>query len=277
MTRTILLFPLATALLFSQQQQVVRPDTSTRRVSGQPPKLILALGDVSTSGNQHDSVSHALVTVEGIGLRAGLFDSLIRTDTQLVTKQAVTTLNGTLTFYRNLLDFDAVLLFVSGNPRLTEQQKSDLLSFVHDDGKGLVVIHSSVSAFDSWPQWREMIGLGGLPGTEQPGVSEEAAVRVLAPDFPAMRLFGPSFRIRDRFVPVSFGNPDKVRVLATAGAGVPVAWTTNYGKGRTFVSQIGHDDEVWDRKDVQAMVLEAVRWVMQVAAKPVIPITSRKK
>lgn len=38
-----ILFSLALALLFAQQQRVVRPDTSTQRVSGQPPKLILAL------------------------------------------------------------------------------------------------------------------------------------------------------------------------------------------------------------------------------------------
>lgn len=206
--------------------------------------------------------------MEGVGLRAGLFDTLIRTDTQLVTKQAVTTLNGTLTFYRNLLDFDAVLLFVGGNPRLTTQQKTDLLSFVHDDGKGLVVIHSSVCAFGDWPEWKEMIGLAALPESERPGVSEEMAVRVLAPDFPPMRMFSPSFRIRDKFVHASFADSEAVRVLATAGADVPAAWTTNYGKGRVFVSQFGHDDEVWDRKDVQRMVLEAVRWVMHSQAPP---------
>src|SRR5580658_3445025 len=115
MTSATLLLPLTALLLFSQQQQKsIRPDTSTERVSGQPPKLILALVDVSTPGDQHDSVSHALVTIEDLGLRTGLFDTLIRTDTQLITKQAVSTLNGTLTFYKNLLDFDAVLLFIGG-------------------------------------------------------------------------------------------------------------------------------------------------------------------
>ena len=149
MKSPVVLLPLAALLLSSQQQKSLRPDTSTQRVSGQPAKLILALGDVSTAGGQHDAVSHALVTIETLGLRAGLFDTLIRTDTQLVTKQAVSTLNGTLTFYRNLLDFDAVLLFTSGEPRLTAQQKADLLSFVRDDGKGLVAVHSAISSFVS--------------------------------------------------------------------------------------------------------------------------------
>src|SRR5437764_4494338 len=93
-----------------------RPDTSTQRLHGQPEPTILALGDVSSDGYQHDSVSHALATIEGLGLRGGLFDTLIRTDTQLVTKGAIAAATGTLTFYKNLDDFDAALLFVSGEP-----------------------------------------------------------------------------------------------------------------------------------------------------------------
>jgi hypothetical protein len=274
-----LLLPLTAMLLFSQQQQKsIRPDTSTERVSGQPPKLILALGDVSTAGDQHDSVSHALVTIEGLGLRTGLFDTLIRTDTQLVTKQAVSTLNGTLTFYRNLLDFDAVLLFTSGEPRLTAQQKADLLSFVRDDGKGLVAVHSAISSFGSWPAFKEMIGGSGA---EPSGNSEENEVHVLAPDFPGMRMFTPSFGIRDKFFRISFARRENTRVLARSEPDIPVAWTTSYGKGRVFVSQVGHDDAVWDRKDVQNMYLEAIRWVMHESeplknGKP-LPATSRRK
>ena len=249
MKRAALLFPV---LLFSQA------DTSTRRVTGQPPKLILALGDVSTSVDQHDSVSHALVTIEGLGLRAGLFDTLIRTDTQLVTKQAVSTPSGTLAFYRNLLDFDAVLLFTSGEPKLTAQQRADLLSFVRDDGKGLVVVHSALSSFRSWPAYAAMIGATGV---EAAGESQEQEVQVLAHGVPSMRLFGPSFKVRDKFV--RLGNPAHARVLARTSEGLPVIWTKTYGKGRVFVSQIGHDDAAWDRADVQAMYLEGIRWAMR--------------
>lgn len=267
MRRIIVLLPLAALLLFSQQRKSVRPDTSTRRVSGQPAKLILALADVATSSNQHDSVSHALVTIEGLGLHAGLFDTLIRTDTQLVTKQAVATPSGTLAFYKNLLDFDAVLVFTGGEPKLSTQQKADLLAFVHEDGKGLVVVHSGVSSFGSWPAWKAMIG---WTGSEQPGESEEREVRVLAPEAPAMRFFTPTFRIRDKFVRLTSasqedGGPENVRVLAKSEPEIPVAWTKSYGKGRVFVSQMGHEEAVWDRKDVQGMYLEAIRWVMRIS------------
>jgi uncharacterized protein len=51
-------------------------------------------------------------------------------------------------------------------------------------------------------------------------------------------------------------------VLAQSGDGTPIVWTRSYGKGRVFVSQIGHEDAVWDRRDVQHLYLEGIRWAM---------------
>jgi hypothetical protein len=51
-------------------------------------------------------------------------------------------------------------------------------------------------------------------------------------------------------------------VLAKSGDGTALIWTKTYGKGRVFVSQIGHEDAVWDRRDVQNLYLEAIRWAI---------------
>lgn len=235
-----------------------RPDTSTGRLSGQPPRTILALGDVSTAAWQHDSVSHALAMIEDLGLRSGLYDTSIRTDTQLVTKGAIAAATGTLTFYKNLDDFDAVVMFVGGEPRLSPQQKSDLLSFVRE-GKGLVAIHSTISAFQSWPEFAEMLGGRAV---ERPTEVAYRQIAVLARGLPAMSLFPKSFGIRDNISPVFLNTRGRLRVLAKSGD-TPVIWTRTYGKGRVFVSQLGHEDEVWDRKDVQHLMVEAIRWVME--------------
>ena len=50
-------------------------------------KKILSIGEVK--GFQHDSVSHALASVERWGKETGLWDTYIRTDTQLVTKEKI--------------------------------------------------------------------------------------------------------------------------------------------------------------------------------------------
>ncbi|PWU09921.1 MAG: hypothetical protein C5B51_05355 [Terriglobia bacterium] len=238
-----------------------QPDTSTQRRAGQPAKTILALGDVSTSGYQHDSMSHALATIEEMGLKAGVFDTLIRTDPQLVTKGAIATATGTLTFYKNLDDFDALVLFTSGDPKLTTQQKSDFLSFVRD-GKGLVVTHSAVSSFPSWPEFADMIGGSAA---EKTSAVEDWDVAITAPASAAMNLFSKSFRIRDNFSPLQVRKD--AQVLASSG-GVPVAWTKTYGKGRVFVSQLGHEEAAWDRPDIRNMYFEAIRWAIGLPPRP---------
>ena len=66
------------------------------------------------------------------------------------------------------------------------QQKADFLSFVHDDGKGFIGIHSATITFTEWPDYGEMIGgyfrrtsVGHVrrPGCHRrPGLSRDAAV-----------------------------------------------------------------------------------------------------
>ena len=95
----------------------------------EPRKKLLFIGE--SEGFQHDSVSHAAGTVWKLGQDSGLWDTFIRTDSQLLTKQP---LEGNA---RNLDFFDAVFFYTSGNPPLSPSQKADLLSFVRDDGQGL--------------------------------------------------------------------------------------------------------------------------------------------
>jgi uncharacterized protein len=61
---TLLLLPLAS--LSSQTAQPAR-------------KRVLAWGDATTA-YQHDSISHALATIERLGRESGAFDTYIRTD-----------------------------------------------------------------------------------------------------------------------------------------------------------------------------------------------------
>src|SRR5580658_10760676 len=53
----------------------------------QPPKRkkLLFIGEVK--GFEHDSVSHAMATIEKLGQQSGLWDTYLRTDSELLTKQ----------------------------------------------------------------------------------------------------------------------------------------------------------------------------------------------
>ena|SRR5581483_5455381 len=236
-------------------------------------KKLLAIGEVK--GFQHDSVSHALATIERLGRETGLYDTYIRTDCQLVTKQKITGEGGRNINAKNLNDFDAVLFYTTGELDMNDQQKKDLLSFVHDDGKGFIGVHSAIDTFYKWPEYGEMVG-GYFH--EHPWGTFDAPVIVERPDFPAMKPFPKTFTIHDEIYQVmSPYSRDAVDVLARLDAGkldlsnprvhrtdkdFPVAWAKTYGKGRVFYSTFGHVDENWDRKDVPQMYLEAIKWTM---------------
>ena len=89
---------------------------------------MLALADTHT-GYTHDSIGHALAVIDQLGRQSGLYDTFIRTDSQWITKQPIAPPARNT---RNLNDFDAVFLFISGEGDWTEQQKKDFVSFVKD-------------------------------------------------------------------------------------------------------------------------------------------------
>src|SRR5574340_984453 len=114
-------------------------------------KRLLAIG--ASKGFQHDSISYALGTLWKLGNETGLWETFIRTDTQLITKQEIKKNN-----MKNLNYFDAVYFYTTGELDMDEQQKKDLLSFVHDDGKGFIGGHSAADTFYKWPEYGDMIG-----------------------------------------------------------------------------------------------------------------------
>src|SRR6185436_4840928 len=57
-------------------------------------KHVLAWADVR-NGYQHDSISHAVATIERLGRASGAYDTFIRTDSQLITKHPITFPAGT--------------------------------------------------------------------------------------------------------------------------------------------------------------------------------------
>lgn len=272
----LILFTLLLSLV-AQPLQDPTPQQSKR-------KRLLAIGDGQTYGFQHESVSHALAVIERLGRESGLYDTVIRTDTQLLTKQPVTVAIGKNRNVKNLNDFDAVFFYTAGSPVMTDQQKADLMSFVKEDGKGVVGGHSATTTFYDWAEFGQM--MGGYFDDHPWGVFN-APVIVEDPEFPAMAAFPPTFTMRDEIYQLKAPySRENVRVLARLDASkldltnprvhrtdrdFPVAWASQFGKGRVFNSSLGHPDESWDRPDVQKMWLEAIKWSMGLTRADVTP------
>jgi type 1 glutamine amidotransferase len=242
-------------------------------------KRVLAWADVR-NGYQHDSISHAVATIERLGRASGAYDTFIRTDSQLITKHPITFPAGTGIAsgeqfnVRNLNDFDAIFFFGVREIELSPEQRADLLSFVKDDGKGFVAAHSAATAFFSWPEFGEMLG-GRFD--EHPWGIADGTVVVDDPVFPAMRHLPHTKVFHDELYQIKDFSRDKIRVLAHLDASAldltkplvhrkdgdfPAAWARTYGRGRVFYSILGHEADDWDNPAIATMYYEAMRWAL---------------
>jgi len=256
-----------------------------------PRKHLLAWADVR-NGYQHDSISHAVATVERLGRESGAYDTFIRTDSQLITKHPITFPAGTGIAtgeqfnVRNLDYFDAIFFFGVREIDLSAEQRADLLSFVKDDGKGFVAAHSAATAFFSWPEFGEMLG-GRFD--EHPWDVTDGTVVVDDRKFPAMRHLPRSKVFHDELYQIKDFSRDKIRVLAHLDASkldltrplvhrkdgdFPAAWAKTYGKGRVFYSILGHDAEAWDNPVLAQMYVEAIRWALRLVEGDATPSRS---
>jgi type 1 glutamine amidotransferase len=241
------------------------------------------------SGYHHDSINHAAAVVERLGRDSGAYVSVIRSDSQLISKMPIvgtgSRYNGRGVNARNLDNFDAIFFLGAGEGALNSQQKLDLLSFVRDDGKGLVLSHAAGVAFFDWPEWGNLVG--GFMGSEY----SIAPMQVLVEDqkFPGVKDFGARFTMAEQY-PVLAAPYEKGKVhtimrldwskltpeqqARRPDGDIPVVFALPYGKGRVFNSGLGHNETTYDDSRVQAMLLEAIKWAMGTTT-AVIPLDVR--
>ena len=223
-----------------------------------------------TKGFEHDSISAAMAAVYNLGHDSGLWDTELRTDTELLTKKK-------LGNNAKNLDYFDLLIFASttGELDLDDSQKKDVLSFIHDDGKGFVGIHAALDTNYKWPEYGEMIG-GWFD--QHPWMTFQAPIVNEAPDFPAVRHFPHAFVKFDEIYQPKEWSRDKVNVLLSLDPtklnyennprihrmdhDFPVAWSKMYGKGRVFYSTLGHTEESWQDPDIRTMYFEAIKWTL---------------
>ena len=264
------IFRLALAILF------VACSGRCVALSGAPAmKRLLIIGE--EKGYRHEAVSHAAATIERLGRESGLWSTTIRTDTEALTKKKLE-YNA-----KNLNDFDAVLFYTGGELEMNGEQKAALLSFVREDGKGFVGVHSAAITFADWPEYRKMIG--GFYD-EHPWVTFDAPIVVEDTNFPGMQQWPKEFVLKDEIYQMKDWSRENVRVLMRLDSrkidlknpqvhrkdrDFAVAWAKMYGKGRVYYSTLGHVEQNWDDPRLQQMYVGAIKWAIGLVDADVAP------
>jgi len=203
--------------------------------------------------------------------------------------------------------YDVVLSNYNGEDWPVEVQ--DALEAYVADGGGLSIIHAANNAFENWPAFNKMIGLGWRKNTfgdrvtvddsgkvvrtskgEGPGSGHGAIlpykVVVRDPDHPIMKgMPGEWMHAKDELYHGQRGPGENMEILATAysdpsnkgtGTNEPMIWVIPYGKGRVFTTVLGHvgakDGDTTAIRDIgfKTVMLRGTEWAA--TGKVTIPI-----
>lgn len=171
----------------------------------------------------------------------------------------------------NLQNYDMVMFYTTGKLPIAEADLDYFFKvWLPQEGHGVVGFHSATDTFKNYEPYWDMIG-GSFNGHPW-GSGTTVTIAVHEPDHPAMKAFGGSeFQIKDEIYRYKNWQPEKVRVLMSLDMSkckpsepyhVPVAWVKDYGKGRLFYTNLGHNEGTWTDKRFLSSVTGGIRWVM---------------
>ena len=189
-------------------------------------------------------------------------------------------------------DYAVVVSNYNGKPWSKETQE-DFVRFVKNGG-GLVVVHAANNSFPEWPEYNEMIGLGGWGGRSEKdgpyiryaegkvvrdtskgnggshGAQHEFVLQTADADHPIMKGLPKAWRhTTDELYDRLRGPAKNFTLLAcansaksTGGTGLnePILFTIDYGKGRVFHTTMGHSTVSMKCAGFQATLNRGTEW-----------------
>lgn len=170
----------------------------------------------------------------------------------------------------SLSKYDAVVLnFRNPPPRDPGPVARTALAEYVKAGGGLAVIHFAVFAFPGWQEYQGIIGrvwVGRLSGKKVSGHSPRGKfdVRVVDQDHPATAGLKDFTADDELFSKLQGEHP--IHVLLDAHSEYsdkrePVAWSRAYGKGRVYVTVLGHDLKSREAPAFKTLLRQGTAWV----------------
>ena len=165
-----------------------------------------------------------------------------------------------------------------------------LLDFVRG-GKGLVIYHFSVAAFNGWEQWDKLSGGNWRPGQGHHSPKHDFTVQIKDSAHPItkglkLKLAQPDDEL---YANLKWQPVENYRILATAwddhalyagkarqpvpGPGLdhPMLWVSEYGTGRVFVTALGHDAPAVSTPTFQVTFTRGAEWAATGAVTLAVP------
>ncbi len=166
-----------------------------------------------------------------------------------------------------------VLVFYDMWQPISESQKQGLMQFLKDGG-GLVGLHHCLASYQDWPEFLNILGGkyllengtidGKAYGASKYKHDEEMNISVVDKNHFITQGIE-DFQIHDETYGDFYTKPDAHVLLKTdhPNSSLNLAWTQNYGKGRSVYIQLGHDHLAYENPNYRRLVTQAIRWAAQ--------------
>lgn len=231
------------------------------------PKKVLVV--TQSKGFMHGSVKRPAPdqlcvveqTLEKVGKDTGLFETVNSQNAiEVITRE-------------NLAKFDAVFFYTTGILLPAGDPREALTDFVKQ-GKAFIGAHSATDTFhgtpDAYMPYVQMVN-GSFNGHPW-NAGETCAFVNLDPSHPTVKMFPAEFTWKDEIYQYSNYDPASVRVLYALDMSktrlkmpylVPVCWVREYGKGRLFYTNLGHNEATWKDAKFQDHLIAGFRWALK--------------
>ena len=174
----------------------------------------------------------------------------------------------------NLKKYRIVMFYTTGVLPITDKNRDYFVNtWLKTKGHGYIGFHSATDTYrtkNPKHRWYQEIAGGTFNGHPW-GSGNNVTITVHDTSHPAMKPFGKEFQIKDEIYQYVNWVPKNVRVLMSLNMAkcnpkkayhVPVAWCRNWGQGRIFYNNLGHNEKTWTDKTFLKSTHAAVRWVL---------------
>jgi type 1 glutamine amidotransferase len=203
------------------------------------------------------------ISVTEIGKESGLFDVECTQDAAVLTAD-------------KLKELDAVMFYTTGG--LSVKESFPAYEEWLKSGKAMIGVHSSTDTLGDFKPYSSLINgtFDGHPwgsGTNCTMTVHDTS-HVVAKPWPA------EFQIKDEIYQYKNYDPKAVRVIYSLNMAkcepkmpyhVPVCWVREFGKGRLFYTNLGHNEGTWQNPQFKEHLLTGIRWALKLENGPAEP------
>jgi type 1 glutamine amidotransferase len=228
--------------------------------------LLAAAADLSTSPQK----LRVLVITGGHEFEHDPFFQVFKDNTDITFQTAEHPNAHALLKAEGAKSYDVLVLY-DMHQEITDEAKADFVARLKE-GKGLVVLHHAIAAYQGWPEYERIIGARFyinktvVDGVEKPqslylhGVHFK--IHVADPQHPVTRGVA-DYAIVDETYKSFALSPDIHPLLTTdePTSDKVIGWSKTYGPARVVYLESGHDHTAYENPNYRKILAQAIQWV----------------